>query len=181
MSKTKSIVTGKLTTLWSNLNKLDTMFNSEGVHNITVDLTPELEALLNAEAKALGVKKINGIYEKDGVRSMKFKTSLYAKKGITQFPCQDASANFTDVVPWKGDVVRLRVAAILVTKGATKSVSFFLNGIQIIEKNAVSESKVNGFGEVDGGYVGNRVDAPARDGLKTGSTAPTVVDEDLPF
>ena len=177
MSKAKSLVTGKLTTLWSNLNKLDTMFNVEGVHNLTL----ELEAMLNAEAKAMGVKKINGIYEKDGVRSMKFKTSLYAKKGILKFPCQDASANFTDVVPWKGDVVRLRIAAILVTKGATKSVSFFLNGVQIIEKNSVSETKVNGFSEVDGGYVGNHVDAPARDGAKTGSNAPTIVDEDLPF
>jgi len=177
----KSIVTGNLTTMWSNLNKLDTMFSTEGVHNITVLLTPELEASLIAEAKILGVKKINGIYEKDGVRSMKFKTSLYAKKGVTQFPCQDASSNFTDVVPWKGDVVRLRVAPILVTKGATKSVSFFLNGVQIVEKNSVSEAKVNGFGEVDGGYVGNRVDAPARDMPKTSSTAPTIVDEDLPF
>ncbi len=177
----KSITTGNLMTVWSNLNKLDTMFSAEGVHNITVALTPELEAALLAEAKILGVKKVNGIYDKDGVRTMKFKTSLYAKKGVTQFPCQDASANFTDVVPWKGDVVRLRIAPILVTKGATKSASFFLNGVQIVEKNSVSEAKVNGFGEVDGGYVGNRVDAPVRDMPKTTSTAPTVVDEDLPF
>ena len=178
--KIKNIITPVLTVKWSNLIKPDDM---SGAHDVTVILTPELEALMQDAAKAAGIKKINGIKEKDGVRTAKFKSKLYVSKG--NFPCQDSTGGYTSVVPFGGDEVRLRVGPAVVSVGAAsnKSMSFFLNGVQIIGKNSTTSTRVNGFEPVADGFVGERVDAPVRDSATatTAPAVPAVTDDEVPF
>lgn len=180
----KNIVTSKLDVKWSNLMKPDTMFgDNSGNHNITVVLTPEFEAQLSAIAKENGAKKINGTYEKDGLKTIKFKSKTHIDKGA--FPCQDSTGAWTNSVPFGGDIVRLKLAPALVVKGTNKSMSFYLNGVQIVQKNSADPaSKVNGFDAVEGGYVGEHVDAPANKTAKATEpkSAPVgIQDSDIPF
>jgi len=174
----KSIITPTLTCSWSNLTKPDVAFGEASAnHNITVELTPEFEQVLTGIAKENGCKKINGIYEKDGVRFVKFKSKQHVANGA--FPCQDSTAQYTDAVPFKGDLVRLRIGPAVVTK-PVKAMSFYLNGVQIVQKNSTdAAARTNGFDAVDGGYVGNAAPAPAK--KPEAAPAPAISDEDIPF
>lgn len=178
----KNIITNTLDVKWSNLLKPDTMFgDSSANHNITVVYTPELETVLIGIAKENGAKKINGLYEKDGVKTIKFKSKTHIDKGA--FPCQDSTGQYTDVVPFGGDTVRLKLAPALIVKGASKSMSFYLNGVQIVQKNSTDPSaKVNGFDSIEGGYVGNHVDRPVKsEAAPIAQTSPAITDSDIPF
>lgn len=180
----KPFITSALEVKWSNLMKPDTFFGENSAnHNITVVLSKELEDKLMAVAKENGVKKISGIYEKDGVRTIKFKTKSYVDKGA--FPCQDSTGSFTDVVPFATDIVRLKLGPMVVAKGASKTMSFYLNGVQIVKKNAEYTAKINGFDAIDGGYVGNHVDAPAKNESSTAlagsKPAQGIQDDEIPF
>lgn len=177
----KSIITKTLEVKWSNLLKPDTAFGDGSAnHNITVVLTPELESTLSAIAKEHGAKKINGMYEKDGVRTIKFKSKTHVDKG--SFPCQDSTGNYTDVVPFGGDTVRLKLAPALITKGASKSMSFYLNGVQIVVKNSTGPSeKINGFDEIEGGFVGTHVEKPTSKTETASVSSPSITDSDIPF
>jgi hypothetical protein len=68
------------------------------------------------------------------------------------FPCRDASANKTDVIPFGGDKVRLRVAPAVLTRD--NSMSLYLNGCQIIEKNNMGGGDAGGFDATEG-FVDN--------------------------
>lgn len=176
----KSIITPVLEVKWSNLLKPDTAFGDGSAnHNITVVLTPELETILSGIAKENGAKKINGLYEKDGLKTVKFKSKTYVDKGV--FPCQDSTGNYTDVVPYGTDIVRLKLAPALITKGASKSMSFYLNGVQIVQKNAKDIQRVNGFDAVEGGYVGTHVDRPAKSEAASAQSSPAITDAEIPF
>jgi hypothetical protein len=177
----KNIITKVLEVKWSNLIKPDTMFGEGSAnHNITVVLTEELEATLMAVAKENGCKKINGIYEKDGLKTVKFKSKSHVDKGA--FPCQDSTGNYTDVVPFGGDTVRIKLAPVVVAKGASKSMSFYLNGVQIVQKNSADPAaKVNGFDAIEGGYVGTHVDRPAKSAATAAQSSPAITDSDIPF
>ena len=176
----KNIITSNLQVKWSNLLKPDTMFGDASAnHNITVVLTPDFEQLLMSIAKDNGVKKINGLYEKDGVTTVKFKSKSHVDKGA--YPCQDATGNFTDVVPFGDDIVRLKLAPVVVTKGASKTMSFYLNGVQIVHKNSTSEKKTNGFAPVDGGFVGTRVEAPVINKPIEQVIPSGITDDEIPF
>lgn len=178
----KNVITGKLSVIWSNLLKPDSHFGeSTANHNITVVLDETLDKMLKSIATEHGVKKINGIMEKDdGTKTIKFKSKSHIDKGA--FPCQDASAQWTSAVPFGGDVVRLKLAPVVLSK-PSKSMSFYLNGIQIVEKNSdVSASKVNGFDAVDGGFVGEATAAPVNK-TEASTAQPTVgiTDDEIPF
>ena len=177
----KPFITSPLTVKWSNLLKPDDHFGEGSAnHNITVVLTPEFEAQLMEIAKDNGAKVINGMYEKDGVKTIKFKSKTHIDKGA--YPCQDSTGAYTDVVPFGTDVVRLKLGPALITKGPKKSMSFYLNGVQIIQKNAESIKTTNGFTAVEGGYVGNTVDAPAKsEAVGTSKSSPAITDDEIPF
>jgi hypothetical protein len=181
--KIKPFVTAPLTVKWSNLLKPDDHFGEGSAnHNITVVLTSEFEAKLMEIARDNGVKVVNGMYEKDGVKTIKFKSKTHIDKGA--FPCQDSTGAYTDVVPFGADIVRLKLAPIVVTKGPKKSMSFFLNGVQLIQKNAADMPKrVNGFDAVEGGYVGNHVDAPTKSEAAPAAvkSSPAITDDEIPF
>jgi hypothetical protein len=173
MKKMPQFVTEVVEVKWSNLLKPDTAFGEASAnHNITILLDKTLEKKLAELLKQSGAKKINGIMEKDGVKTFKAKSRMYVEQG--KFPCVDSAAQETDAVPFGGDKVCLKLAPAVVARD--NSLSVYLNGIQIVEKNAnnMTGSTGGGFSAVDGGYVG----------AATTKSAPEVEeteDEDLPF
>lgn len=167
LKKLPGFITEVLDCKWSNLLKPDTAFGDGSAnHNITVVLTEGLQTSLDKILKQSGAKKINGIYAKEGVTYLKTKSRLHVEAG--KFPCVDAKATSVDVVPFGGDKVKLMLAPAVVSRD--NSLSLYLNGIQIIEKNSGTFS--TGFTVVDGGFT-----APA----KAQATVETVEDDELPF
>ena len=150
----KSFVTPNATVTWAHLHKPDVKFGNPN-HNITVELTEELSNLINDAAKKCNfskVSKVNGVSERDGVKLLKVKNSQFAKDnpGTPTFPCFDSQNTKTTDTPFGGDVVRLRLVPALLERD--NSMSLYLDGVQIIEKNEQS-SAAGGFDKVEGGYV----------------------------
>lgn len=175
MKKMPQFVTEVVEVKWSNLLKPDTAFGEASAnHNITILLDANLEKKLAALLKQSGAKKINGIMEKDGVKTLKAKSRVYVEQG--KFPCVDSAAQETDAVPFGGDKVRLKLAPAVVARD--NSLSVYLNGIQIVEKNAnnTTGTSTGGFSAVDGGFVS----AAAPKAAATSEIEETE-DEDLPF
>ncbi len=173
MKKMPQFVTEVVEVKWSNLLKPDTAFGEASAnHNITILLDKTLEKKLSELLKQSGAKKINGIMEKDGVKTFKAKSRMYVEQG--KFPCVDSAAQETDAVPFGRDKVRLKLAPAVVARD--NSLSVYLNGIQIIEKNAnnITGSTGGGFSAIDGGFVGTS--AP-----KSAPEVEETEDEDLPF
>jgi hypothetical protein len=173
MKKIPQFVTEVVEVKWSNLLKPDTAFGEASAnHNITILLDKTLEKKLAELLKQSGAKKINGIMEKDGVKTFKAKSRMYVEQG--KFPCVDSAAQETDSVPFGGDKVRLKLAPAVVARD--NSLSVYLNGIQIVEKNAnnVTGSTGGGFSAVDGGFVGTSA-------TKSAPKVEETEDEDLPF
>lgn len=171
MKKLPDFVTGVLEVKWSNLLKPDNAFGEATAnHNITVVMDKTLEKSLADLLKKSGAKKINGLYEKDGVKTFKAKSRVHIEAG--KFPCVDSNAQATDAVAFGGDKVRLRLAPAIV--GRDNSLSLYLNGIQIVEKNSNNMTGGTGFDAVKGGFVGAAVSSETPKIEET-------EDEDLPF
>lgn len=171
--KLPPLVTDTLEVKWSNLLKPDTNFGENSAnHNITVVVDKVLGKTLADMLKKSGAKKINGLSEKEGVKYVKFKSKNHIDK--IKFPCVDALAKETDVVAFGGDKVRLKLQPMVLSRD--NSLSLYLNGVQIIEKNNTGGSSSNGFAPVDGGFVGTTA-------AKSASTVETeeVTDDDIPF
>jgi|TARA_R100000664_G_scaffold31052_1_gene44240 hypothetical protein len=172
MTKMSPIYTNTLDVQWSHLHKPDDKFGSPGNHNITVVVNEDLQTTLDKTLKDSGAKKINGMREADGVTTIKVKSTIYTKDGTNTFPCKDASTNDTDAVPFGGDKVRLRLSPMVISRD--NSLSFFLNGCQIIEKNEKANS--GGFTATDG-FDGSDYKAPVVEQQEV----PEVTDDNIPF
>jgi hypothetical protein len=139
-----------LETKWSNLLKPDVAFGeSSANHNITVVVDAELQKTLDTILKTSGAKKINGLREVDNVVTFKAKSKVHVDSG--KFPCVDSLGQPTDIVPFGGDKVRLKLAPMVLTRD--NSLSIYLNGIQVVEKNTTF-TKGSDFAAVEGGFVG---------------------------
>jgi len=170
----KSMFTGNTTVIWSHLHKPDVKFGNPH-HSLTVQLDDDLNAELTKVMKDLGGKKINGMGEnKDGIRTVKFKNVLKAKEGMQTFPCVDAAAKDTKALPFGGDVCRVKITPCLLTRD--ESVSFYLEGVQIIEKNEMMGA--SGFTETEGF---RDEDMPKNDDPPVAANLPDDELEDLPF
>ena len=164
--KIPGFITDTLDCRWSNLSKPDTEFGEASAnHNITVVVNDNLNKKLQEILKKSGAKKINGLKEKDGVVTLKAKTKTHIEKGA--FPCVDSQANACNVIAMGGDKVKLKLQPIFLTRD--KSVSLYLNGVQIVSKGERSGSS-GGFDPVAGGFV-----ASSKPEIET------VEEEDLPF
>lgn len=133
----KPFVTGHVTVKWSHLMTPDDKFGNPN-HSVTVELTPELQKQLQASVKELGGKKINGLKDSEGVKTIKFKNVLKAKEGIKTFPCVGPDNKPSEMIPFGTDVVRVKVTPALIARD--NSVSFYMESIQLIERNYVSGS-----------------------------------------
>lgn len=132
---------------WGHLNKPDDRYTPN--HNITVFVDANLEKLLKKHLKATGAKKLNGLGtdKESGKKTAKFKSTLFVDEG--SFPCKDSRNKACDASPFGGDKVRLQLKPSLLEDGTC---SMYLNGCQIIEKNA-NASEGGSFEKVKG-YVG---------------------------
>jgi hypothetical protein len=132
----KSFVTGNVTVKWSHLMSPDDKFGNPN-HSVTVEVTPELKKQIDSVVKSLGGKKINGLKEQDGVKTIKFKNTLLAKQGTKVFPVIGPDTNPTTTIPFGTDVVRVKVTPSLLDRD--NSVSFYLESIQLVERNYVGQ------------------------------------------
>jgi len=159
-----SIVIGPATVRWSHLMTPDDKFGNPN-HSVTVIINDDMNKQLESAAKALGGKKINGLKSdsETGDRLMRFKNVLQARKGVKSFPVLDSNDQPTETIPFGTDVVRVKVTPALIERD--KSVSFYMEKIQLIERNYQPGSG-SGMGSVEGGFVG---------------ASASSTDEDIPF
>jgi len=167
---TKVFNTHTLDVKWSHLHRPDDKFGAPGNHNVSVVVDDQLQTQLSEIQTALGGKKINGMYENEGVQVLKVKSTIFTNppenggEKKDTYPCVDANTKPTEAVPFGGDKVRLRLKPMLLKRDG--SVSFFLNGVQIIEKGEQQQS--SGFAKTEG-FDGSE------------ATAPEVETQDTPF
>jgi len=166
--KIKGFITDVVECTWSNLAKPDTAFGEGSAnHNITIVVDASLNTKLQEILKKSGAKKLNGIKEKNGITTLKVKTKAHIEKGV--FPCYDSQANPSPVVAMGGDKVKLKLQPVVLTRD--KTLSLYLNGVQIITKGDRGPLGGSGFKPIDGGFIADQPKA---------SSVPTT-EEDLPF
>ena len=177
-------ITPKLTVSFAYLNKPDDKFGADTANfNITVPMTPELTEQVKAAVKETGAKKVNGVWENDeGVKQIKFKNRILVKDGVTSFPCVDSKNNSTNKTASSGDVVRLLLSPAFISRDS--SLSIYLDGVQIIEKNSKFGGGT-GFDAVEGGFVdgeeGSAFDANEEPDFDDNPVVAAEDDDDLPF
>jgi len=173
-SKIKAFVTDTVEVVYGHLHRPDDKFGADSAnHNITVLVDDVLQATLDTLEKESGATKINGLRVDDDDRTLlKVKSKIFVKKGDTTFPCRDASSTKTEATPFGGDKVRLRLNPTILDRD--NSMSIYLNGCQIIEKNA---QDTGGFDTVENGFDGSTYTVPTT----TTHTETPAETEDLPF
>lgn len=148
-TKIKPFTTDTLDVRWGHLHAPDDKFGADTAnHSVTIIVDTELQKQLDQMVKDSGATKVNGMRtEDDGTTTLKAKSKTFTKKGVKVFPCRDAKAQPTEACAFGGDKVRLRLAPTILSRDGSMSV--FLNGVQIIEKNEQSASS-GGFEATDG-------------------------------
>jgi hypothetical protein len=125
------IEASKMTVTFAYLNKPDDKFGADAANfNITVPLESNLSGQIKDAVSKTGAKKVNGVYEKDGNKFIKFKNRILVRDGARSFPCVDSKNNPTNVTASGGDVVRLLLSPSLIKRD--NSLSVYLDGVQII-------------------------------------------------
>jgi hypothetical protein len=152
MTKIDAFTTETLDVRWSHLHRPDDKFGADTAnHNITVVVDDELQRKLEDLMQEHGGSKINGLRtDDDGNTLLKVKTKIHVKEGTQAFPCRDAADDETNAIPFGGDKVRLRLMPAVLTRDS--SMSLYLSGCQIIEKNERPRS--SGFAATEG-FTGN--------------------------
>ena len=176
MTKINPFTTETVDVVWAHLHAPDNKFGDDTAnHNITVRIDDTLRTILDTLLEESGASKINGMYTDDeGRESLKARSKTFVKRDIRTFPCRDAAALETDAVPFGGDRVRLRLAPAIITRD--NSMSLYLSGCQIIDKN--STSSTGGFEATDG-FDGSTFVAPTT--ATTTDTTTEVSEDDIPF
>ena len=174
MDKIAAFTTDTVKVVWSHLHAPDDKFGEDSSnHNITIELEGELmDRLEEIKEKASGTK-INGMRVDDEGRTLlKVKSKAFVKKNVHTFPCRDAETKRTDAVPFGGDTVRLRLSPAVLSRD--NSISFYLNGCQIITK----EVRDSGGFEATDGFTGDDYIQPTE---QTASSTSDEESSDIPF
>jgi hypothetical protein len=171
-AKQKSFVTETLEVVYGHLHRPDDKFGADSSnHNVTVLVDETMQKTLDELLKTSAATKINGMRQDDDGRTLlKLKSKIFVKKGEQTFPCFDALSQKTEATPFGGDRVRLRLNPTVLDRD--NSMSIYLNGCQIIEKNATD---TGGFAPVSDGFDGSTFEAPKA----TQETAAET--DDMPF
>jgi hypothetical protein len=159
MSKPSAFTTHTVDVVWSHLHAPDDKFGADSAnHNITILVDEELNKTLDEIMNTTNASKINGMRVDDEGRSLlKVKSKAFVKKDVHVFPCRDAQSKRTDAVPFGGDKVRLRLSPAVLTRD--QSLSFYLNGVQIIDKQMMD---TGGF-EPTEGFDGSTFTPPVKE------------------
>ena len=171
-SKIKAFVTDTVEVVYGHLHRPDDKFGADSAnHNVTILVDDNLQPILDDLLKTSAATKINGMrVDDDGRTLLKVKSKIFVKKGTQTFPCRDAMSKETTATPFGGDKVRLRLNPAVLDRD--NSMSIYLNGCQIVEKNATD---TGGFAAVEGGFDGSSFEEPTT----TQETAAET--EDMPF
>lgn len=181
-------ITPRSTVTFAYLNKPDDKFGEDTANfNVTVEMNDELAVLIKKAAETAGAKKVNGVSEYNGVKTVKFKNRYMVKEGRKVFPCVDAATNPTKATAAGGDVVILAVTPKLISRD--NSLSIYLDGVQIIEKNSEYGTGQAGAGfTATEGYTADEepmasVEAAAFEDTSDPDVTPVIDTEsdDLPF
>lgn len=176
MSKKNSLFNSNTVEVtWANIADPDE-YRGTLKHQIQVIADEELTTLLEGHANGA---KINGLrQDAEGRSILKAKSSVYTKEGETRFGrVFDSVGKDTDINPYRGDKVRLRLSPFTLNDG---SVSFFLNAVQIVEKvEYAGGASSSGFDAVEGGFEAASV--PAAPAAPVATQPEVTADDDLPF
>jgi hypothetical protein len=155
--KPANFITETCDVQWAFLHKADDKFGKPGNHNITIIVDDTLKNKLDSLQAEFSATKINGMRTvDDGTILLKAKSSSYTKKGEDKFPCHDANAEKTEAIAFGGDRVKLKLTPMVINRD--NSMSFFLSGVQIIEKKEYDGGS-NGFEKTEG-FDGSDYKAP---------------------
>ena len=174
-NKINGFVTDTLEVVYGHLHRPDDKFGADSAnHSVTVLVDGALKDKLDTLLKESGASKINGMRDDDDGRTLlKVKSKIFVKKGEQMFPCRDANSSPTEATPFGGDKVRLRLNPAILDRD--NSMSIYLNGCQIVEKNATD---TGGFTVVENGFDGADFKAPTNEDVST--ETPAEADE-IPF
>jgi len=173
-SKIKAFVTDTVEVVYGHLHRPDDKFGADSAnHNVTILVDEDLQPILDSLLKTSAATKINGMrVDDDGRTLLKVKSKIFVKKGTQTFPCRDAMSKETTATPFGGDKVRLRLNPAVLDRD--NSMSIYLNGCQIVEKNA---QDTGGFDTVENGFDGSTYTVPT---AETTAEKPAETD-DIPF
>jgi len=172
-------VTDNVTVNFAYLNKPDDKFGADAANfNVTVPVDKGIEEKIKAAVKATGAKKVNGVYEKDGQKFIKFKNRILVRDGAKSFPCVESQNKPTSATASGGDVVSLLLSPVLIKRD--NSLSIYLDGVQIIEKNSQFGGGGVSFDAVAGGFTSDEPVAQAMP-AEQDHVAEEDGDDDLPF
>ena len=140
--------TGQVVVAFSHLDKLDTMFNKDGEHKITVSVSSEMKKVLNKMHTEFGKdRKIAGNKVDDTYGEQQtFKTTLHRDK--TAFPdIYDHMVKKREgLMPQQGDKVNVAFIAKQTDVNKDKFISMYLHSVQLIESSGGANDSV--FDEV---------------------------------
>ncbi len=179
------ILTDVITVSFANLHKPDDRFGAESAaFKASVVMDDDLAAQIKKAVASTGAKKVNGVWEKDGIKKITFSNRPLVRDGKTSFPCVDSQNQPTTVTAAGGDDVRLLLSPRLLKRD--NSMSIYLDGVQIINKNSqFGGAGGGGFDVVEGGFVGDTAPASGFEAPAAPAPAAPAVDEDdsddLPF
>ena len=132
----KMYKTGPVPVVFSHLDALDTQFDKQGNHNITVSVEGKFKAMLSKIKTEFGSDRVisgNKINDKYGEQQT-FKSTLHRDK--TSFPeVWNTRAEKVSEVPSFGDVVDVRFVAKQTDVNKEKYISMYLDAVKIIENN----------------------------------------------
>ena len=169
---------------WANIAEPDDYAGSLN-HQVVVWLDgPDGEALLNQIKELAGPEAhINGMGVQQGSNRpfMKFKSTVFTKEGETRFGrVFGADGKDTELNPYAGDIVKLRLSGPSQARNRPDAVSFFLNAVQVWEKKE-RDGGSGPFG-ANPDYVSEDPGFDAAPAPSVTPTAPAAEDNsDIPF
>ena len=132
----KVVNTGPVSVVFSHLDTLDTKFDRQGIHSLTVNVDGKFRAILKKIQTELGSDRnlVGNKTSDEYGEQQTFKTNLYRDQ--TAFPeVWDHKQRKITNTPEYGDVVNVRFTAAQTEATGTKYISMFLNSVQLIESN----------------------------------------------
>mgnify|MGYP003112210615 FL=1 len=133
----KMFKTGPVPVVFSHLESLDTKFDNQGNHNLTVSVEGKFKALLSKIKVEFGKTRDlsgNKVHDTHGEQQT-FKSTLHRDK--TVFPeIWNGKQEKIATVPLFGDVVDVRFVAKQTDVNGKGYISMYLDAVQILEDNA---------------------------------------------
>ena len=179
--------TGEIEVKWANIAEPDEYAGSTN-HQVVVWLDgPDGEALAKQLAELAGADAhINGMsIQRDTNRPFaKFKSTVFTKDGPDKNDrfgrVYGADGKATELNPYAGDTVKLRLSGPAPARNRPDAVSFYLNAVQIVSKKE-REDQGGPFGATDGYVAPAEAPVESFDSAPVDTVAAPADNGDIPF